>query len=121
MPFPGNHDFNYYRGDTYEFDVVLKNQDGSNFDLSLYETVAFTIGTQRGSGGTKTTALATKVITTDQASVRCTITSTVGRGLAAGPYFYDVQITDTTPNPSPSIIYTVLTGIMNVVDDITGA
>jgi hypothetical protein len=116
MPFPGNHDFSYYRGDTYEFDVVLKNQDGSNFDISLYETVAFTIGTQRGSGGTKTTALATKVL---PSTVRCTITSTVGRGLAAGSYFYDVQITDTTPDPDT--IYTVLTGIMTVVDDITGA
>jgi len=116
MAFPGNHDFSYYRGDTYEFDVVLKNQDGTDFDISLYETVAFTIGTQRGSSGTKTTALATKVL---PSTVRCTITSTVGRGLASGPYFYDVQITDTTPDPDT--IYTVLTGIMTVVDDITGA
>jgi len=116
MPFPANHDFNYYRGDTYEFDVVLKNSDGTSFTLTPYETVAFTIGTQRGAGGTKTTAAASKV---DPGTVRCLITSTVGRGLAAGQYYYDVQITDTTPDPD--IIYTVLTGIMTVVDDITGA
>ena len=116
MAFPGNHDFSYYRGDTYEFDVVLKNQDGTNFDVTLYETVAFTIGTQRGSSGTKTTALASKI---EPSTVRCTITSTAGRGLAAGTYFYDVQITDTTPDPD--VIYTVLTGIITVVDDITGA
>jgi hypothetical protein len=116
MAFPGNHDFNYYRGDTYEFDVVLKNSDGSNFDLDAYETLAFTIGTQRGSGGTKTTGSTTEIL---PSTVRCTITSTVGRGLAAGQYFYDVQITDT--GTTPNTIYTVLTGIMTVVDDITGA
>jgi hypothetical protein len=116
MAFPANNNFNYYRGDTYEFDVVLKNSDGTDFNLSLYETVAFTIGTQRGSGGTKTTGLATKVL---PSTVRCTITSTVGRGLAEGEYVYDVQITDTTP--TPNTINTVLTGTINVVNDITGA
>lgn len=116
MPFPANYDFNYYRGDTHEFDAVLKNQDGTDFDLSIFETVAFTIGTQRGSGGTKTNGSAAKF---DPATVRCTITSTVGRGLAAGQYFYDVQITDA--GTTPSTIYTVLTGIITVIDDITGA
>lgn len=116
MAFPATRNFDYYRGDTYEFDVVLKNSDGTDFDLSIFETLAFTIGTQRGSGGTKTTALATKIL---PSSVRCTITSSVGRGLAAGQYVYDVQITDT--GTTPSTINTVLTGIMNVVDDITGA
>jgi len=116
MPFPATYDFNYYRGDTYEFDAVLKNSDGTDFDLSLYETVEFKIGTQRGSGGTKTTCLATKVL---PSTVRCTITSTVGRGLAAGQYYYDVQITDTTPDPDT--IYTVLTGTITIIDDIIGA
>lgn len=116
MAFPATRNFDYYRGDTYEFDVVLKNSDATDFNLAAYETLAFTIGTQRGAGGTKTSALATLVL---PSTVRCTITSTVGRGLAAGQYFYDVQITDT--GTTPHTINTVLTGIMNVVDDITGA
>lgn len=116
MPFPANYDFNYYRGDTYEFDAVLKNQDGTDFDLSLFETVAFSVATARGSSGTKTAGLATKVL---PSTVRCTITSTVGRGLAAGQYYYDVQITDTTPDPDT--IYTVLTGTITVIDDIIGS
>lgn len=116
MAFPATRNFDYYRGDTYEFDVVLKNSDNSDFDLASYESVAFTIGTKRGTGGTQTSCLATKVL---PSTVKCTITSTTGRGLAAGQYYYDVQITDT--GTTPSTINTVLTGIINVVDDVTGA
>jgi len=116
MAFPGNHDFKYYRGDTHEFDVSLKNQDGTDFSITGYETVAFTIANQRGASGTKTTAGATKI---EPSVVRCLITPAVGRTLSAGTYFYDVQITDTTPDPD--VIYTVLTGTITVVDDVTGA
>ena len=51
--------------------------------------------------------------------ITCTITPAVGRTLAAGTYVYDVQITNTVPNPD--VILTVLTGSITVTDDITGA
>ena len=51
--------------------------------------------------------------------ITCTITPAVCRTLAAGTYVYDVQITNTVPNPD--VILTVLTGSITVTDDITGA
>lgn len=116
MAFPKTHNLDYYRGDTFEFTVDLKNQDGTDFDLALFETYTFKIANQRGAGATQYTGTAVRV---EPASVKCTITPTVGRSLAAGQYVYDVQITDTTP--TPNVIYTVLTGILNVTDDISGA
>jgi len=116
MPFPKTFDFNYYKGDTFQFNVELKNSDGTDFLISGYETFAFKLANQRGSGGTQVSALAVKH---EPATVACTITSTVGRTLSAGQYVYDVQITDTTP--TPNIIYTILTGSITVTDDITGA
>lgn len=194
MAFPKFENLKYYRGDTFEFDVVLKQQDGSDFDLTIYENVTFKIATKRGPTGTQTTGVAVKLgvatvtaasrtsgntqititaanhgysvgdqiklsgiddavngeytvslvsnantfkvvgTSTDALSltgltgyvalvgdsiIRCTIPSTTGRGLATGDYFYDVQITDTTPDPD--VIYTVLTGVLVVTDDVSGA
>lgn len=116
MAFPKTHNFDYYRGDTFEFNIDLKNQDATDFDLAAFDTFSFKLANQRGSGGTQVTAAAVKV---DPATVKCTILPSVGRTLAAGDYVYDVQITDTTPDPD--IIYTVLTGIITVTDDVSGA
>ena len=116
MAFPKTHNFNYYRGDTFEFIVELKTQGGDDFDISPFDNYVFKIANKRGSGATQYTAAAVKV---DPASVKCTITATVGRSLAAGDYFYDVQITDTTTDPD--VIHTVLTGVMTVIDDVSGA
>lgn len=116
MAFPKTHNLEYYRGDTFEFIVDVKNQDGSDFDLSGFETYTFKIANFRGAGATQYTGTAVKV---DPADVKCTITSAVGRTIPAGQYFYDVQITDTTP--TPNIIFTILTGILNVTDDVSGA
>jgi hypothetical protein len=116
MAFPKVHNFDYYRGDTFEFNIDLKNQDGTDFDVTTFETFAFKLANQRGSTGTQVTATAIRV---DPGTVRCTIIPSVGRTLTAGDYVYDVQITDTTPDPD--IIYTILTGIITVTDDITGA
>lgn len=116
MAFPKYHNFEYYRGDTFEFDIELKNQDGTDFPISAYENVSFTISPQRGSAGAKTVATASKV---EPGTINCKILPATGRTLAAGVYFYDVQLTDTTPEPD--VIYTVLTGMIEVTDDITGS
>lgn len=49
-------------------------------------------------------------------SVTCTITPSIGNSLVAGtPYLYDVSIEDST---DPNIIYTLLTGTINITGDI---
>lgn len=98
MPFPATHNFTYYRGDTYEFDVVLKNQDGTDFNLALYENVVFKIANKRGSTGTQITATGSAIL---PSTVRCKITPSVGRTLSAGDYVFDVQITDIGSSYTP--------------------
>jgi hypothetical protein len=116
MAFPGTYNFSYYRGDTAEFVIRPKNSNGSAYDLTNY-TATFTIANRRGSTGTQYVGTATVNATTD--IITCTIIPAVGRTLAAGTYVYDVQITNTVPNPD--VILTVLTGSITVTDDITGA
>jgi hypothetical protein len=116
MAFPGTYNFSYYRGDTAEFVVRPKNSNGSAYDLTNY-TATFTIANRRGSTGTQYAGTAVVNTTTD--IITCTIIPSVGRTLAAGTYVYDIQITNTVPNPD--VILTVLTGSITVTDDITGA
>lgn len=115
MAFPKKQDLDYYRGDTFDFKVYPKNQDGSEFDLTEFETLTFKIANQRGAGATQYTGTAVKETDAEGNYVKCTITPTLGRSLSAGQYFYDVQITN-----SPTI-YTLVTGTITVTDDVTGA
>lgn len=116
MAFPGSYNFSYYRGDTAEFVVRPKNSNGSTFDLSDY-SASFVIANRRGSTGTQYVATATVNELTNV--VTCTINPSVGRSLAPGTYVYDVQITNTTPDPD--LIFTILNGTITVTDDIAGA
>ena len=118
MAFPGTYNFSYYRGDTYQFVIRPKNANGTTFALDDYESVSFTIADVRGSEGVQQASTATIDTSTD--IITCTITPAQGRELVAGTtYVYDVQITDTTPNPD--VIFTLLTGTITVTDDVTGA
>lgn len=116
MAFPGSYNFNYYRGDTFQFVIRPKTTNGSSFDLSGY-TAIFTIANVRGSSGTQYSdaqgITATVNATTD--IVTCTITPAGGNILNSGTYVYDVQITNQLQ------VYTLLTGTITITDDITGA
>jgi hypothetical protein len=113
MAFPGTYNFNYYRGDTFQFIVRPKNSVGDQFDLTGY-TAILTIADQRGTGATQYTG--TTVVNTVDNIVTCTISATIGRNLIpATSWVYDVQITN------GSTIYTILTGTITSTDDITGA
>jgi hypothetical protein len=116
MAFPGSYNFSYYRGDTATFVVRPKNSNGSTFALSGY-SASFVIANRRGSTGTQYVATATVNQSTN--IVTCTINPSVGRSLAPGTYVYDVQITNTTPDPD--LIFTILNGTITVTDDIAGA
>ena len=116
MAFPGTYNFNYYRGDTYQFVIRPKNSNGSTMSLDAYEgNAVFTIANRRGSTGTQVEASA--VVDTANDIVTCTIQPAQGRLLTAGTvYVYDVQIDN-----GAGVIYTLLTGSVTVTDDISGA
>lgn len=104
MAFPKVENLKYYRGDTFEFNVEVRNQDGSDFDLTEYETFAFKIANKRGSGATQYTGVAQK---NGLYTISCTIPSDIGRNLVSGDYFYDVQMIDsgTTYVPNKNITF----------------
>lgn len=116
MAFPGTYNFNYYRGDTYQFVIRPKNANGSTMSLDAYDgNAVFTIANRRGSAGTQVDA--TSVIDTANDILTCTIEPAQGRQLTAGTtYVYDVQIDN-----GAGIVYTLLTGSITVTDDVSGA
>lgn len=115
MAFPGTYNFNYYRGDTFEFIVRPKDSNGNAFALDGY-TASFTVANQRGSTEETIQFEATANVNAVDNIVTCTITSGVGRNLTPDiSWVYDVQITNEIN------IYTLLTGTITATDDITGA
>lgn len=114
MAFPGTYNFNYYRGDTFEFIVRPKNASGQAFDLAGYEAT-FTIASSRGSTA-GATLIATATVNTVDDFVLCTISAGVGRQLIPSVnWVYDVEITNGINT------FTLINGSITVTDDITGA
>ena len=120
MAFPGTYNFNYYRGDTAEFVIQPKNSNGEAFDLTGY-TAIFTIASARGPiGAAPAFSYTASAVVNDVTNIiTCKIIPSLGRTLLAGTHVYDVQITNTTPEPD--VIFTLLTGTITVTNDITGA
>jgi hypothetical protein len=113
MAFPGTYNFNYYRGDRYEFVIRPKTANGDAFDLTGY-SADFFVANQRGEGKTQYEMQA--VVDGEADTVTCTILPGAGEELVAGTYVYDVQI-----DSGATLVYTLLTGSITVTDDITGA
>lgn len=150
MAFPAIYDFNYYKGDTFEFRIYPKKNDGTVFDLSAfydinsnynsdpidnvspsvlpYESARFTIAPARG---TLTTAqLAQRVtcfarISDDNTFVQCAIRSSDSSVLVAGvEYIYDVEVrkpAGASGSGTYDIVNTLLTGKITITDQVTGA
>lgn len=115
MAFPGTYNINYYKGDTYEFNIYPKDSSGAIFSLLNYGAT-FTISTSRGENPSFTVA-ATANIASNNNYITCSILPATGRTLTAGTeYVYDVQITQ-----GATKIYTLLTGTVTVTADVTGA
>jgi hypothetical protein len=112
MAFPATYNFNYYRGDSFEFIIYPKNANGTTFNLTEYDTNLFTIATARGSSGEE---VGFGTVVSGSSSLTCKITPSVGDLLSANSYVYDVQIHDT----SASTKYTLLTGTITVTQDVT--
>jgi hypothetical protein len=114
MAFPGTYDINYYKGDTFEFKIYPKDNNGGPFNLAGYdEDSKFTISTSRGSEAT--TIGYSKIF---QDYILCTITPSNGEDLNAGTtYVYDVEIRK--PDTNYNYVYTLLTGSIRVTEQVT--
>jgi hypothetical protein len=112
MAFPATYNFNYYRGDTFEFIIFPKNSNGTTFDLTNYNSNLFTIATARGPLGEE---VALGTVVSSSSSLLCKISASAGSLLSDSSYVYDVQINDT----AASVKYTLITGAIAVTQDVT--
>lgn len=117
MAFPGTYNFNYYRGDTFEFLIYPKNSEGAPFDdLSGY-SATFTIAPSRGATATLSSNVEGELSTLieDNNHVTCTILPSGGNELTGQSYVYDVEIENTITGKT----YTLITGTITVTQDVT--
>jgi hypothetical protein len=148
MAFPATYDFNYYKGDTFEFRIYPKKSDGTVFDLgqyvaptnfantpdyindlsSPYDSAQFTIATARGP--IDPLALQQPIrcfarVSDDGTHVFCAIRPTDAETLIAGTeYIYDVEVKKPASLPGTGqyeIVQTLLTGKITITDQVTGA
>ncbi len=121
MAFPGELNINYYKGDTYEFNIYPKLAGGSAMDLTNY-TVKFSISETRGATPLEEDPYAEIPSVTGTADfpnyIKCAITPDAGQQLdATKTYFYDVEITK--PGTPYKYVYTVLTGTISITEQVT--
>jgi hypothetical protein len=120
MAFPGTYNFNYYRGDTFQFIINPKDASGAPFSLTGFEG-EMTIASRRGFDNP---TISTDDITVyfgtveknDTGGLICTIPPVIGRDLVSGiAWQYDVEIVSDTE------VFTLLSGTITVTEDVTGA
>lgn len=114
MAFPGTYNFNYYKGDTFDFIINPKNPNGTAFDLTDYDSSLFTISTERGNPAALV-GYASASVDASESRVVCKITPSIGVQLSGTSYVYDIEIEDT----SASTVYTLLTGTITVTQDVS--
>lgn len=113
MAFPATYNFNYYRGDCYEFIIFPKNSNGETFNTGTFDSTLFTVATERGEAGE---FVGYGEITNASTNLICKIAPELGDILENNSYVYDVEIEDTNSNTK----YTLLTGTINVTQDVSG-
>jgi hypothetical protein len=143
MAFPAIYDFNYYKGDTFEFRIYPKKNDGTVFNLSgyvdnnalystntidavtgsaPYEQARFSIAAARGSAAADVIPCFARIYD-DGTHVRCAIRPTEGNQLTAGTeYVYDVEVrvpAGGPDNPFYEKVITLMTGKITVTDQVT--
>ncbi len=115
MAFPGELNINYYKGDTYEFNITPKKNDGTAFDLTGY-SVKFNISEVRDPASNTIEGRA--IIDTLTNTIQCAILPGNGAVMTTGTsYEYDVEIKNTSG--SYSKVYTILTGTISVTGQVT--
>jgi hypothetical protein len=126
MAFPGSYNFNYYKGDTFEFKLYPKTSNGSPFPLDTYLPsnggggAGFTLATDRGSAGVSGQIECDATISLVDNSITCVISPTNGNQLISNnQYVYDVEISKGSGNTAT--VFTIVTGLIDVTDQVTGA
>jgi len=116
MAFPGELNITYYKGDTYEFNIYPKKNDGTVFSLDGY-SIKFTIALTRGATSIIEGYAA---ISSDNTYATCAITPGAGASMTAGTqYVYDVEVKKSaTPY---NLVHTLLTGNVTVTEQVTPA
>jgi hypothetical protein len=115
MAFPNLYNINYYRGDTYQFNIYPQNANNQVFSLAGYEA-EFTIAEARSTTTGAKTAFA--AISNNNDFLQCTISATLGATLdPAISYVYDVQISK--GSGASKVVYTLMTGTLTVTADVT--
>jgi len=122
MAFPSTYNFNYYRGDFYQFVIRPKTTNGQQFNLSSFTTAnggsaLFKIASARGKINPYTQYTGTVTVDSTEGTVTCTLSPTEGRKLSPGSWVYDIEIS----NSGGTIVYTLLTGTITVTEEISGA
>jgi len=113
MAFPGELNINYYKGDTYEFNITPKQADNSVMILKDY-LPTFKIAETRGNATTIECFASINV----NNQVECAITPAAGEQLdPTKTYFYDVEIRK--PDVSYPKVYTLLTGSITVTQQVS--
>jgi len=119
LAFPATYDFSYYKGDTYSFLVYPKDAERNPFVLTDY-VAKFTIAESRGTDGVSSQIEAYSVIPEGQNYIECVVRPADGAQLNPNTnYVYDIEISKT--GDSFDSVYTVLTGIISITDQVTGA
>lgn len=114
MAYPGTHNFNYYKGDTYEFKLYPKTNTGADFSLAGFQ-VAFRIASVRGAASAQQITGYAQIV--NNSYILCAITPDIV--LPTGTSFvYDVEIRKSQDIPY-SLVYTLVTGTITVSDQIT--
>lgn len=115
MAFPGELNINYYKGDTYEFNITPKKSDGTAFDLTGY-SVKFNISETRDPASNSIEGMA--IPNTNTNTIQCAILPGNGAVMNSGTtYVYDVEIKNTSG--SYPKVYTILTGSISVTGQVT--
>ncbi len=114
MAFPGTLNINYYKGDSYEFNIYPKDSSNAIFNLDGY-SVKFSIAASRGS---TSIIEGYAQISADNSRIECAIMPGNGASMTAGTtYVYDVEIKKSS---SPyQKVYTLLTGNISVQEQVT--
>lgn len=106
MAYPATYNISYYRGDTYQFNILPKNSAGEVFPLTGYSASFYLQPVDESESAFEASA------TISGGQIQCQITSAVGSGLDIKNYKYDVQIKNGV------LVYTVLRGIITVTPDV---
>ncbi len=135
MAFPGTYNINYYKGDTYEFNIFPKTGDGDAYSLSPFvydddndeETVdfdsaIFAFAETRGGDSAVGYHRCYAKISDNKTYVTCAIRPEDSAYLdPTKTYVYDVQVSKPANGGDYPMVVTLMTGTITIIDQVTSS